>query len=305
VDLSVVIVSYNTRRLLEECLASIYARTREVAFQVIVVDNNSADGSAELVRAAFPQVRLICNSENRGFAAANNQGFRIAEGRYILMLNSDTLILEGALQKVVRYLDEQPKAAIAGCMLLNSDGSLQKSVRSFPTVWNLFCEASFLYRIFPDTVAFGRFYMTYFKYDSDQEVDWVSGAFLMFRRSILDQLDGLDEQYFMYTEETDFCYRAKQSGFSCWFVPTAQIIHHRFGSSTDEAKRIKQVLSSKLFFIGKHFSGFQRLAMKSLVLLGIAIRIVAYTLSGLLLMNKISLRKSQDLRVAMRAVWGI
>jgi len=291
-DLSIIIASYRTKALLRDCIESIYAQTREIQYEVVVIDNCSDDGSVEMLQADFPLVRMIANPENRGFAAANNQGFGISKGRFITMLNSDTIVVDGALQKIVRFMIGKPEASIVGCKLLNMDGSTQPSVRSFPDFWNLVCEATFLYRLFPRSPFFGRFYHSYFKYDRDIRVDWVNGACLTFRRSVYDVVGGLDERFFMFSEEVDFCRRASDAGFQTWFHHGAEIMHLWAGSSFSQLQRVKSMQASQIKYLKKHWSGMHLVGVLGAKILGLFLRVVVYGLWGILSFDKRLLEKA-------------
>jgi GT2 family glycosyltransferase len=224
-DLSIVIVSYNTCGLLRTCLSSIYRETAHIDFEIVVVDNASTDGSIEMITSDYPAVKILRNDHNSGFAAANNIAIRKSSARFVLLLNPDTEILDGAIQKTIRFIEAHPKAGIVGCKLKYPDGRFQPSAYSFPTVWNMFAEATFLYRVFPKTKLFGGYHLTYLDYSHDVQVDWLIGAFLLIRREVIDTVGMLDEQFFMYAEDTDYCYMAKQAGFEVWFTPRGEIFH--------------------------------------------------------------------------------
>ncbi|MGI0009981.1 MAG: glycosyltransferase family 2 protein, partial [Nitrosopumilaceae archaeon] len=196
VQLSIIIINYNTRDLLRACLKSVFQKTQDLDFEMIVVDNASVDGSLEMVEQEFPQVKKICNAENRGFAAANNQAIKQANSEYILLLNSDTEVLDGAINKTIEFMKQRPETSIVGCKLLNPDGTLQPSCRSFPSVWNLFTESFFLYKAFKRTKLFGKYYMSFFDHTSIREVDVVMGAFMLIRREVIDAIGLFDEDYF-------------------------------------------------------------------------------------------------------------
>jgi GT2 family glycosyltransferase len=294
VDLSILIVNYNTRELLRTCLASVIAETYGIDYEVIVVDNTSSDGSREMLRQEFPSVRTIYNEGNKGFAAANNQGIRIAGGRYILLLNSDTKILAGAIQSTVNFMDAHAESSIVGCRLLNADGSLQPSLMSFPTVWNLFTESFFLYLIFQKSRLFGRYHMTHFNYATVCPVDVVKGAFMMIRQEVFERIGLFDESYFMYTEETDFCFRAKAAGVGIFFYPSASIIHYGSGSVENIDRLFEQFHSTQVYFLRKNFVGLHRTAAVVLKMVGIAVRIPTYFLAGVLTLNRTFLQKSRS-----------
>ena len=299
-DVSILIVNYNTRELLRECLASIISETTGIEYEIIVVDNDSKDGSREMLEGEFPGARSIRNSDNKGFAAANNQGMKHARGRYILLLNSDTKVLDGAIRKTLKFMETHPEPSIVGCKLLNADGSLQPSCMSFPTVWNLFSESFFLYRIFGRTRLFGKYHMTHFDHDAVCPVDVVKGAFMMIRREVFENIGLFDESYFMYTEETDFCFRAKAAGYQTLFYPSASIIHYGGGSVESIERLFEQFHSTQVYFIRKNFHGIQRAAAVFMKLAGIAVRIPAYGAAGLLTRNRSYLKKSRSCARVLR-----
>lgn len=303
--LSIILVNYNTRELLRSCLSSIYRETDQIEFEVIVVDNGSQDGSLEMLAQEFPCVRAIANAENRGFAAANNQGAAQARGTYLLLLNSDTEILDRAIEKTVAFMDAHPEIAIAGCRLRNPDGSLQPSCRSFPSPWHLFVEATFLYRLFRRSPRFGAYHMSHFDHASSRPVDVVMGAFMMIRRPVFEKLGGFDRTYFMYTEETDFCYRARQAGFATWFFSDAEILHHVAASKTSSRAYFLQLHSSQILFIDKHFAGLQRWLCLLFKRKGLALRVPVYAVAGLLRADRLLLRKALDYAVVFRSSFRI
>ncbi len=259
-DVSVIIVNWNTKRLLQDCLESLYVQGGNVDTEVIVVDNASTDGSVEMVRDDFESVKLIENMENRGFAAANNQGMAAAKGRYVLLLNSDTVVLDNAVARTVNFADAHPRAAVTGCRVLNADGTLQPTCFMFPSTLNMLLSSTYLYKLFPGSRFFGRERMTWWDRNDVRQVDVVTGCFMLVRREAIDQVGMMDERFFMYAEETDWCYRFKESSWDVIFTPVARIIHLG-GQST--AKRpvamIVQLRLSILGFIRKHRGRFARL----------------------------------------------
>ncbi|OYT75574.1 MAG: glycosyl transferase, partial [Armatimonadetes bacterium JP3_11] len=217
-DLSIIIVSYNTRELLRECLESL----RGAAAEIIVIDNASPDGSASMVAECFPKVRLIANSENRGFGAACNQGLQIAQGRYALILNADIRAEAGAIQRLVAFMDAHPDAAACGGQLRYPDGRIQPSCARELTLWWVFCEQSMLAKLFPRTRLFGGYWRTYWDFSSTIETEQVMGACMMLRRPF----PLFDESYFLYCEDTDLCYRIRQAGGKIYYVHDAVFVHH-------------------------------------------------------------------------------
>lgn len=258
-DLSVVIVNWNARHLLAQCLASVYAYPPEGEFEVFVVDNASSDGSADMVRREFPQVRLIQNTENVGFARANNQAMRTSRGRYVLLLNSDTIVQPGALDSMVCFADQHPEAGVVGGRLLNADESLQPSWAQFPTFWSELLGRNFRKRQ-PMTD-----HLTY-------EVDWVGGACLLARRKAIEVVGLLDEDFFMYSEETDWCFRMVRNGWKVYYLPSAEVIHFGGGSSQRASdEMLVQLYQSKLRFFHKHYGPFRKeLLRASLIITSLA-----------------------------------
>lgn len=253
-DVSVVIPSYNTRELMEQALRTVQGASGELQVEVFVVDNASHDGSPDMVRTRFPDAQLICNDSNLGFAAANNQVFRQVRGRYVLLLNSDTIVRPDTLRVLVEFLDAHPEAGAAGCRILNPDGSLQlESRRGFPTPMVAFYKLSGLSRLFPGSRRFGRYNLTYLDPDAVSEVDALSGSCMMVRRQVLDEVGLLDEAYFMYGEDLDWCYRMRGAGWRIYYVPHTEIIHFRGESGRPDPLRIQFRKSRAMaIFVQKH-----------------------------------------------------
>lgn len=281
-DLSVIIVNYNTRDLLKTCLDSLRGQASTYSSEIVVVDNGSTDGSPELVERTYPGIRLIRNSANLGFAAANNIGIRNSTGKYVLLLNSDTELPPNACDKVVRFLESKGGKALAGCTLRNPDGSIQRSARSFPSVVNLISESFFLYRILPRSRTFGRYYMTYVDASEPVPADWVMGAFLMIHREVFEEIGLLDERFFMFGEEADFCFRAKQAGIQTWYFPGTDVLHHWGSSSKSGYHRVLWMKGSQLLFFQKHFNGLTRFVLYKLLFVGMFLRIPLYLFQGIL-----------------------
>jgi GT2 family glycosyltransferase len=279
IDVSIVIVNWNTREILQDCLRSVYEQTQEILFEVIVIDNASSDGSAEMVRQIFPTVTLIENTQNRGFAAANNQGIGISRGRYVLLLNSDTIVLDGAVQKSVRYADRHPDVGILGCQVWENETTLQRTCFRFPSVLNLLLHILGLDRLFPQSRFFGREKMAEWKRDTERDVDVVSGMFMLVRREAMDQIGGMDEDYFVYAEETDWCKRFWKAGWRCVFSPVARIIHRDGGSKSTEQVSVRmfvQQQKSLLIFHRKQCGWFAWIAARFLYILFMLIRYLVF-----------------------------
>ncbi len=237
-DLSVIVVNWNVRDLLRCCLASVlyphpHTPTPPPSLEIIVVDNASTDGSVEMIRAEFPQVSLIANADNRGFPAANNQGIAAAQGRYVLLLNPDTEIVGDALTTLVRYMDTHPDVGMVGPQLLHPNGCVQSSRRRFPTLATLFLESTWLESWAPRSLL-RRYYFLDQPDDVTLDVDWITGAAMLTRREAIQQVGGLDESFFMYSEELDWCRRVKAAGWRVVYHPAAQVVHH-VGQSSEQA----------------------------------------------------------------------
>lgn len=247
---SVVIVSWRTRDALRDCVESVKRQEEVSLSQIVVVDNASGDGSAEMVAAEFPDVRLIRNPDNRGFAAACNQGMRLADGSYILLLNPDTIVPPGTLAKVVRFADTHPESAVVGCRVVRPDGTLEHTCFRFPDVLSVTISAFALDRLFPKSRICGRQFMTWWQRDSVRCVDVVTGSFMLVRGAAVEQVGLMDERYFMYAEEADWCYRFKQAGWKMTFTPDANIVHLSSQSSSQCWPRmyVWQRKSTLLFF---------------------------------------------------------
>jgi len=256
-DLSVIIVNYNVRDFLENALTSVAQALKGIDGEVIVVDNASDDGSIEMVRKKFPRVRAIANGTNLGFAAANNIGLAESTGRYMLLLNPDTIVQEDTFQTIIRFLDDHPDAGMAGCRILNPDGTLQPACRrSFPTPWVAFTKISGLSALYPESRIFGRYNLGYLDPGSTYEVDAISGSFMAVRRSAWEQVGGLDEEYFMYGEDLDWCYRFKRAGWKVYYVSETRIIHYKGESvrrsDIDEVRHFHQAMR---VFVAKYNRG--------------------------------------------------
>jgi N-acetylglucosaminyl-diphospho-decaprenol L-rhamnosyltransferase len=235
-NVSVIIINWNSREYLKECLQSLIRHTKEITYEILVLDNASFDGSAEMIAAEYPQVNFIQVRKNLGFAAGNNLAARRATGEMLLFLNPDTALQCDALSFLYQALKADQQAGVAGARLLNSDRTVQTScIQAFPTVLNSFIDSDFLRKLFPRAAIWGMKPL-FSTSNEPSQVDAVSGACLMIRRSLFDMLNGFDERYFMYTEDRDLCYRAYVSGCARLHVPSAVVVHHGGGSSRNNPK---------------------------------------------------------------------
>lgn len=229
IDLSIVIISYNTLELTKACLDSVIPRLGSLLAEIIVVDNASADGSAEMVKERFPSVRLIQNKVNVGFAAANNQAFLLAQGEFVLLLNSDTVVLGDVLPKSVDYLRVHSLVGAMGCRVLNTDRSMQRTCSGYPTLLRLLNMTLGLDRL-PVINMLDSYQLRKWQRDTDREVEVISGCYLLVRRSIIESVGPLDDAFFFFGEETDWCLRIRRAGWKLRFSPVGEIIHHGGGS---------------------------------------------------------------------------
>ncbi len=291
-DLSIVIVTYNSKDFLRTCLHSVIQQTTGISYEIIVVDNASTDQTRELMASEFPDIAFFRNEHNVGFAAANNQAVKETTSRYVLLLNPDTEILDGAIQKTIRFMEEHPKSGICSCKLMYQDGRFQANSYSFPTVWNMFSEATFMYRLFPKTKLFGSYHLTYLDYAKDNQVDWLIGAFYLIRREVIDTVGLLDEQYFMYTEDLDYCYLAKKAGFEVWYTPCAEIYHFYGGMSGINLRSVVWTHRSQILFYQKHFSYFKKLMLVLMKYFGLTLRVIRYLTIGIVSLDKLLLKKA-------------
>jgi hypothetical protein len=254
-DLSVVIVSWNVRALLERCLSSLQECSEQGSLkcEIIVVDNASSDGSAQMVRQRFPAVRLIASDSNLGFTRGNNTGAARSSGRYILLLNPDTEVLGDALSAMVAYMEHHPDVGALGPKLLFPDGQVQPSRRRFPTLATAVLESTVFQQWFPRHPVLSHYYVQDRGDDEEQDVDWLVGACLLIRREAWEQAGPLDERFFMYSEELDLCRRLKNVGWRVVFFPGAAVVHHEGGSSSQVVpERHIYFQSSKVLYFQKH-----------------------------------------------------
>lgn len=270
--LSIIIVSWNVREDLVRCLRSIEENRPFAEFKIIVIDNASSDGTVDSIKQDFPEVTVIANKENRGFAAANNQGIKKARGQYLFFLNPDTIVHPLSLDVLMNFMDGNSDAGACGPKLLNDDGTTQPSVRRFPTFRGVLYRHTVFRFLGIFRSEYKKWLMKDFNYDREMDVDEVTGAALMVRRSVIDRIGGMDESFFMYYEEVDLCYRIKQSGWRTVFVPDAVVTHlgGRSASQISVMSRILMLTSLLIFFRkyrGKLATGFFSCVFKPAIIL--------------------------------------
>jgi len=281
-DLSIITVSWNVRELLRDCIKSVDSGRADLILEMIVVDSASSDGSPDMIRQEFPWVKLVSSQENLGFPRGNNIGIRQAKGRNILLLNPDTMIIGDALAVMVQYLDNHLDAGGLGAQLLNSDGSIQSSKRRFPTFLTAIFESTWLEKIAPAAIM-RDYYALDLPDDETSDVDWVTGACLMVPKRVIEKVGMLDEGYFMYSEEMDWCRRIKDAGWRIIYLPQAQIVHH-IGKSSEQAVTARHInfQQAKLRYFRKYYGRIPTLILRIILLLNYIWQIGVEALKGLL-----------------------
>ncbi|HVU11535.1 MAG TPA: glycosyltransferase family 2 protein [Phototrophicaceae bacterium] len=298
-DLSIILVSWNVADLLATCLDTVFAGLGDLSAEVIVVDSASTDNTSALLRERFPQVILLTQSENIGFTRGNNLALEQSQGRYLLLLNPDTEIIADALPRMIAYLDAHPEVGIVGPYTRNSDGSYQSTRRRFPTLTTAFFESTWLQGIAPKSLL-DRFYVNDAPPDQTLEVDWVQGSALMTRREVYEQIGGLDEGYVMYSEELDWCKRAKLAGWRVIYLADAQIVHHG-GKSSEQivARRHIWFQESKLRYFHKYHGALTAQTLRIFLLVSYALQLAVEWAKGML-GHKRSLRQER-----VRQYWQV
>jgi GT2 family glycosyltransferase len=287
-DLSIIIVSYNTKDFLKACVESIYKTTQNIKFEIIIVDNASTDGTIEILKKLqTPNFKLIENRENMGFSKANNVGVKQASGRYILFLNPDIVVYEKTLEGVVRFMDEHEGAGAATCKVMMPNGRIDDaSHRGFPTPWNSFNHFSGLSKLFGKTKLFGGYNLGYLNINKIHEIEALAGAFMMVRRKAGEQVGWWDEDYFFYGEDLDFCYMLKQNGWKIYYVPEYSVLHYKgvsggikkasqeitTASEETKTRATKARFNAMRIFYKKHYEKPYPWLVTRLVYLGIALK---------------------------------
>ena len=266
-DVSVVIVTYNALPWIEQSLESVRG------VDTVVVDNGSSDGTVAFVRERFAEVAIV-EQENRGLAAGWNAGIKRTGGRYVLLLNSDAWLDEGSLDALVAFADAHPEAAVVGPRLRNPDGTLQRSVRGFPTLWRLATEYLFLRKLAPRTSALNAFYAGGFDHDTVREAEFVMGACMLVRREAVDAVGPLDEDFFLFSEEVDWCYRFRAAGWKVLFFPGAEFVH--VGGAAHGGRLFVENLRGQLRFMAKHRGAREAERARLVLLAGVRLRSLLY-----------------------------
>ena len=282
VDVSIVIVNWNTKKLLMDCISSILDVTLDHSVEVIVVDNGSHDGSSETVMARFPEVKVICNDSNLGFAKANNIGISAASGRYICLVNSDVRVLEGCIDSLCRYMEDHQEVGLAAPQILNGDLSIQVSCSELPSLRNSFVQAIFLDKLLPSVSLCRPRFMHNFSHQALRSVPVVSGCFQMTRRKGLDEVGALDERFFIYKEDVDWCKRYSDAGWKVMFYPDAKAIHYGGASSSAAPSNfsIEMEKANRQYWTKHHTWLTQRIAV-TISFTHLGVRLVGWSLTYL------------------------
>jgi GT2 family glycosyltransferase len=282
-DVSVCIVNWNTKDMLANCINSLLDKTCGISYEIIIVDNNSADGSAEMIRHCFPQCKLVDSKQNLGFARGNNLGFREATGKYILFLNPDTILITNAVYGMFMFLEAHDDVGAVGSKLLNQDKTIQFTcARTYPTLLNQLSDLMMLNRLFPKSSLFSTIEMSYWDHNNSQYVDCLSGACLFVRKSLIEMLNGFDENIFMYAEEVDLCFRIKKAGWKLYYLANEEIYHLDGASSKKRSEKYFSVIlqrQSNFYYFLKHFGIFQAQLYRTIFFLGSIFRMLIVLLS--------------------------
>ena len=282
IDISVIIVNWNTNELLLDCVGSLYSTTRNASFEIIVVDNASTDGSVDALRKKFPQVQTIVNPANFGFAKANNIGIRKAKGRYICLVNTDVKALDSVLDKMRAFMESHPEIGAIAPKTFGGDMNIQKNCREFPTLRNMLCQEFFLDRLFPTVAAFRGREMNWFDYETVMEIEVLSGCFLMVRSEVVRQVGLLDERFFFYSEDVDWCKRIHDAGWKLVYYPEAEAIHYGGGSSANDAARFNvEFIKANWQYWKKHKSSAAVALFWLIKFTGTLVREVGWNIVGL------------------------
>lgn len=301
-DVSIIIINYNGSGFIEGCLESVKKNLSggngDISYEIIILDNASSDDSSEYIEEFCSEnrdFRLINNDNNMGFGAACNLGVQQASGKFILFLNPDCIMLEGGMESVLDFYSGEKKAGALGVKILNSNGSLQMSCRAFPTLARQFYESFFCYRIFRTSRIFGSYFMTWWDHGTVSKVDWLSGSFILIKKKIFEDAGGFDEDYFMYSEDTDLCLRLIRKGYTNYYYPIYCIEHADAGiASNDMSVRESEIWRSRRLYFGKNHSKIHAIILSFLYFLGIMNRIIVFGTASLF-----SLKARNRKRVSM------
>lgn len=276
-DITVVIVNYKVKEYVADLLDSLFANSRCLELEVIVIDNNSGDDSEQYLKSRYPQITFIQNSQNEGFSKASNQGIKRSESTYTLLINPDTKVQQGTLEKLISYMERHTLCGVAGCKVLKPDGSFApESRRSYLTLWSSLCALLGLHYLFPKSRWFAQRYLGWLDPEEESVVPVVSGAFMFWRTEVLKSLNGFDERFFMYTEDDDICLRLKQTRYHAAYVPSAAIIHYKgMSKGSDHLRYIRSFTDSLHLYFKKHYPSMFIVVYKPFIYLAFLIKTTA------------------------------
>jgi len=304
-DVSIIIASWNAKEYVIDCLDSLLESEHGYSQEIIVVDNASSDGSDEMIEKKFPQVKLIRNERNLGFAKANNIGMSASSGQYVCVMNSDVTVLNNCIKKLMNFMDQNPKVGMAGPKILNPDGTLQPSCRHFPTIWNNLCQSLGLNRLFPRSAFFSDWLMDYWAHDRLGSVDALSGCFWMVRRKAIENVGMLDEDFFIYGEDIDWCRRFHISGWDVVFYPDAEAVHYGGASSGNAPIRFYlEMQKADMHYWKKHHGSVGQVCYILIILLRHLLRIIAMTFWFIIFSSKRE-ESSFKLKRSLICVWWV
>lgn len=277
-DISIVICNYNTSKILKNTLSSIYRNNKNISFEIVVVDDGSTDDSIEIIKKYFPKIKVIRNIKNLGYSKSCNIGTKLSKGKYILHLNSDVNFTKNThMNSLIKFMDEHPNTGICGCKIVKTDGSLDLSCRhSLPTIRNSLFQPFGLYKLFPNIKSI-NYYMTYLP---DNQITKVGGlgAFMLIRRKLIEEIGYLDERFFIYCEDTDYCYRAIKAGWDIYYFPKIKVKHMHGGTTNQFPIRALLIFHKGIFlFYKKHYASKNFLLLNFIVYLGILVRLTLFT----------------------------
>lgn len=278
--LSIIIITYNSEKLIGPCLDSIYKTTKDLNYEVIIIDNASQDNTVSFLQKNYPKINLTLNRQNVGFARAVNQGIKKAGGEFILLLNPDMRVLDKTINKSLAYLEKNSDVGILGCQFLYPNMKIQASFGNFPSLFTEFLQATYLYKFLP----WGRFIpesvLSKKRFKKIQEVDWLSGSYMLMRQKVFEKIGLFDENFFMYLEDVDFCFRAKEAGFKVVYFPKVQVIHYHMASTKkDPSKAIINELKGLIYYFQKYKKNIRFL--KFLICLKLYLQLFRYKLVSL------------------------
>jgi|SRR5208337_441796 GT2 family glycosyltransferase len=303
IDLSIIIVNWNTKDLLLECLSSLSNQETIFKTEIIVVDNASTDGSAEAVIEHYQHVKVIRNDFNMGFGRAHNIGIKNSLGRYVCLLNSDALVLPNCLKNLIEFMDKNKTIGISGPKTFYPDFSLQHTCRKFPGLWNTFCGTTNLNKIFPQSDMFSDDHMVFFDHNTTRKVDGLSGCCLMIRKNALDQIGLFDEQFFLFFEETDLCKRFRNAGWDIEFFPDASIVHHHYATASKDPVRFDiELIKSQIKYWKKHHN---KIAVKTMLFISLIHHSIRLILKSILYIFTALEKRMQTTNQLLKHYYGL